>query len=516
MGDHNVTTSENDALVSEIEGQVFTNRMDYIRAEKALRDIASSNRYADEQMKALRKRFFDRIQAEAEAINSAKADEDVVHKLAEELADDRLIDEWYDRIAEIFYQENSAGFLLDLLSRKLQGTPLVDTLQKRGVARTGYQERYGVQKIRQAAELVEQKFYGSVERLISFYKERESAISPNFRRLLSTARNKFGDSDYTEFLAEIDELCAYAEQNIDLPALPHHPRRRILGLYIFMRIEELKEADIAEANIPADGFEFEVWCSEQIQRQGWSVTATPKSGDQGVDIIVERNGFVIAVQCKRYASPIGNAAVQEVHAGRTYCGARAAIVIGTGGFTAAARKLAAISKVELLDAAEIGRFSEIFGFTSQVSRPQDRQIMNADTYGQKEIIKTVFFGMAGDGLEFSKELFPAGVESVFRSKFDPESGAGSAEFSGLQVFRILSYASLVFTSKIHLESHVRNHFVGQIDMNQYLINDPEISELMWYQCYDARYMAQIVDSFRAYVEQFGLGHLGFKFLEEFE
>ncbi len=56
----------------------------------------------------------------------------------------------------------------------------------------------------------------------------------------------------------------------------------------------------------------------------------------------------LVVQCKRYAKPVGNGAVQEVVAARSYWHADWAAVVSNAGFTPAARKLAAATDVLLL------------------------------------------------------------------------------------------------------------------------------------------------------------------------
>ena len=71
------------------------------------------------------------------------------------------------------------------------------------------------------------------------------------------------------------------------------------------------------------------------------------SGDQGADVVAERNGRQMVVQCKRYSRPIGNKAVQEAAAARAYYRADLAAVVGTAPFTASAHDLAKATDVIL-------------------------------------------------------------------------------------------------------------------------------------------------------------------------
>src|SRR5271170_979896 len=57
--------------------------------------------------------------------------------------------------------------------------------------------------------------------------------------------------------------------------------------------------------------EFEQRCAEAMRLAGWSATITGRSGDQGVDVLAERRGVLVVLQCKRSAKHIGNKAVQE-------------------------------------------------------------------------------------------------------------------------------------------------------------------------------------------------------------
>lgn len=80
---------------------------------------------------------------------------------------------------------------------------------------------------------------------------------------------------------------------------------------------------------------------------GYNVTPTKASGDQGVDIIVEKGGMKIAIQAKCYLNTVGNTAVQEVLAGKGYYGADKCMVITNSNFSESAIKLAKVNNVIL-------------------------------------------------------------------------------------------------------------------------------------------------------------------------
>lgn len=66
-----------------------------------------------------------------------------------------------------------------------------------------------------------------------------------------------------------------------------------------------------------EGHDFEYWCASLLKKIGFTnVEVTQGSGDQGVDVLAEKDGIRYAIQCKCYSSDLGNSPVQEVSAGK--------------------------------------------------------------------------------------------------------------------------------------------------------------------------------------------------------
>lgn len=90
-----------------------------------------------------------------------------------------------------------------------------------------------------------------------------------------------------------------------------------------------------------EGHQFESWCADALKSIGFcNVSVTPGSGDQGVDILAEKEGIKYAFQCKRYASDLGNTPIQEVHSGKDYYHRHVGVVITNRQFTSGAIALA--------------------------------------------------------------------------------------------------------------------------------------------------------------------------------
>ena len=105
-----------------------------------------------------------------------------------------------------------------------------------------------------------------------------------------------------------------------------------------------------------DGPEFEAYVALVLADNGFKhVELTKGSGDQGVDILCERNGKTYAIQCKNYDGAVGNFAVQEAYAGAEYYGCDVPVVVCPGTFTRGAIELAETTDVELWDGETLTR-----------------------------------------------------------------------------------------------------------------------------------------------------------------
>ena len=99
-----------------------------------------------------------------------------------------------------------------------------------------------------------------------------------------------------------------------------------------------------------NGYDFEKYCASLLLKNGFTnIVVTPRSGDQGVDIIAEKSFVKYAIQCKNYSSPLGNACVQEVHAGKIYYNCHVGVVMTNSIFTIGAKDLAKATGVLLWD-----------------------------------------------------------------------------------------------------------------------------------------------------------------------
>lgn len=106
----------------------------------------------------------------------------------------------------------------------------------------------------------------------------------------------------------------------------------------------------ADAFEDMEGHEFECYCADLLEHRGFvEVEVTKGSGDYGIDILAEKEGVTYAIQCKRYAAPVGVKAVQEAYAGRDYYDRMVGVVMTNQYFTTPAVEAAKKLKILLWD-----------------------------------------------------------------------------------------------------------------------------------------------------------------------
>ncbi|WP_256710897.1 restriction endonuclease [Paenibacillus sp. FSL A5-0031] len=120
------------------------------------------------------------------------------------------------------------------------------------------------------------------------------------------------------------------------------------------RIRLKKASGIEEIDV-MNGLRFEELLQSLFVKLGYLVQRTPASGDQGLDLILKRDGIKIGVQAKRYQPDqnVGNSAVQEVISGRLYYDCDEGWVVTNCMFTDPAKALAKKADIKLIDRTQL-------------------------------------------------------------------------------------------------------------------------------------------------------------------
>lgn len=96
-------------------------------------------------------------------------------------------------------------------------------------------------------------------------------------------------------------------------------------------------------------YEFESLVGTHFETKGYKVTQTPKSGDYGADLLLERADERICVQVKRYSEKVGVRALQETIAGMRFYKCEKGMVVTNSFFTNQAKKMAEECDIILID-----------------------------------------------------------------------------------------------------------------------------------------------------------------------
>ena len=132
--------------------------------------------------------------------------------------------------------------------------------------------------------------------------------------------------------------------------------------------EETFTIDDVSAIDGMEGHDFEYFCTDLLKKGGFSeVSVTQGSGDQGVDILATKDGIKYAIQCKNYASALGNKPVQEVSAGKIFYNCHVGVVLTNSTFTPGAISLANATGVLLWDRNILSKLMKVNQLTDGIA-----------------------------------------------------------------------------------------------------------------------------------------------------
>lgn len=133
------------------------------------------------------------------------------------------------------------------------------------------------------------------------------------------------------------------------------------------RINQIENQEGQAVDVESlDPIQFEHYCADLLNSTGWNARVTQASGDQGIDVIAQHGNVKAVFQCKKYSQPVGNAAVQEIIAGKAFEQAHVAAVVTNATYTTSAKQLASTTGVHLLHFSEVPQFAEKLGLVESV------------------------------------------------------------------------------------------------------------------------------------------------------
>ena len=210
---------------------------------------------------------------------------------------------------------------------------------------------------------IEKRAVDLLAQLPSLVIERTSRyveiLSKKYSQL--TYLDDYGTREYGSFYSEIDSFLSKT-----IPELNADHREVAKGIVVNL-VEKFTMTNENGANgfdVNMSPVDYEIHCANAFSHAGWFTSVTPKTGDQGADVVIKHGDLTGVIQCKLYSQPVGNSAVQEVIAAREYYKASFAIVVSNATYTTSARQLAAMANVALLHHGEIAEHSLKLGLHS--------------------------------------------------------------------------------------------------------------------------------------------------------
>ena len=191
----------------------------------------------------------------------------------------------------------------------------------------------------------------------------ENAAELARKKIQLTVKNEYGVVNFHRWDKELER---YVREILPQKVPSHDHSSAILFLHkkgsserIRNMIDE-KVREIENQNATIDDLsplEFERYISKRLETLGWSTSTTKASGDQGADVLANKDGVSLVIQCKLYSKPVGNKAVQEAIAAQKFYLTDMAAVVTNQSFTKSARDLANMGGVLVLHHTEMDVFS---------------------------------------------------------------------------------------------------------------------------------------------------------------
>lgn len=233
---------------------------------------------------------------------------------------------------------------------------IADVKKAKALKMAAYEEACTASREAQAAfEVDTEKLAAKIDEVI---QEHIKTLAKKYTQ--SITQDDYGNHQFDKWNQEM----AYFMGSV-MPGLVAQAEGRFLSIesQITDAVHEyLASNPQASVNIDSlNPIEFEHFCADMLRNDGWDARVTQASGDQGIDVIATFGNVKAVFQCKKYAQPVGNGAVQEIAAGKQHEQADIAAVVSNATFTASAKQLAGTTGVHLLHYSELQGFAEKLG-----------------------------------------------------------------------------------------------------------------------------------------------------------
>lgn len=163
----------------------------------------------------------------------------------------------------------------------------------------------------------------------------ECGLQSVYRNMLKA---EDGEKKYNEIVNKIQKMDLSLAEQIRFEQLCNEYREKFKIENPFIAIDAM------------DGHQFEAWCAKLLEMIGFQkVEVTQGSGDQGVDILAQKDGIRYAIQCKCYSIDLGNTPIQEVNTGKMIYHCQIGVVMTNRRFTSGGKQAAEATETLLWD-----------------------------------------------------------------------------------------------------------------------------------------------------------------------
>ena len=194
-------------------------------------------------------------------------------------------------------------------------------------------------------------------------KPRDFHFSANFKLQSDSQGQQFYPSDTGRLLpTNVIEVYGYDNLNQIYALLLNYKEE--LAKQEKIRMEKLAQNEIIRQQQETDYFrriknleeiqkispkQFEKLVAKLFKKMGYDVSLTKASGDEGIDIILSRNGKTSIVQGKRYSGTVGQPVARDLYGSMIHNRAEEAYLITTGIFSLPAQTWASVKPIHLVN-----------------------------------------------------------------------------------------------------------------------------------------------------------------------
>lgn len=216
-----------------------------------------------------------------------------------------------------------------------------ETLQK--TLEKDYQLKYSYERVQRLKELVFSRFHN-----VLTPKEQTSLdnqiinLEFSIQEYMQTATEKQKDILSDDFKKAMD---TYHQEIVTLKEQEN--RKKMMD----QKVEQLYQLTPRE---------FEEWTESPFKSLGFqNVVLTPQSGDKGLDLIAEKDGNKIAIQCKKFKGVVGSPVIQAFAGALQTAEIDKGYFITTGSYSVDAEKMAQDLPIELYNKNTLGDLIEL-------------------------------------------------------------------------------------------------------------------------------------------------------------